>query len=233
MVVVCLVGFRSFASAQAELFKDKTEYFVRCGSSSGLGVGSVVLVLGESIGDTGERRSVGRATVMEVWAGLARVSLDEATKQFVDDSRLQVFVSVPEPEQLRAVSPPHVDSIPVSVAPVAARNPFTIHRQVAMWGLIASWGITVITAALLRDNFFLTSIIPIFGPVITVARIKADPYAYNLLGNGELSYLSTIVQGLWATYLVISVIGEANYQPPQFGVTLGPAPLGLSVFWRI
>jgi hypothetical protein len=60
-----------------DAFKDKTEYFVKAGTKNGLKVGSEVVILGDQIGDSGEYRTAGKATVLEVWESLSRVSLDE------------------------------------------------------------------------------------------------------------------------------------------------------------
>jgi len=60
-----------------DAFKDKSEYFVKAGTKQGLKVGSEVVILGDQIGDSGEYRTAGKATVLEVWESLSRVSLDE------------------------------------------------------------------------------------------------------------------------------------------------------------
>ncbi|MFT3840067.1 MAG: hypothetical protein QM723_23975 [Myxococcaceae bacterium] len=65
-----------------DAFKDKNEYYVKAGTKAGLKVGSEVVILGDRIGDTGEYRTGGKATVLEVFENLSRVSLDEeAAKQ--------------------------------------------------------------------------------------------------------------------------------------------------------
>ena len=60
-----------------ELFVDTGDVFVRAGTAQGLRVGMVLPVLGATIGNTTERRTVGSAAVLEVWETLARVSLDK------------------------------------------------------------------------------------------------------------------------------------------------------------
>src|SRR4051812_4307355 len=80
-VCLLLLALAPVALAQpkanaVELFVDKGDTFARAGSEQGLKVGSALIVLGPTIGDTQERRRVGTATVLEVWGSLARVSLD-------------------------------------------------------------------------------------------------------------------------------------------------------------
>ena len=67
-----------------EVFKDKGDTFLRAGTNRGLKVGSEVAILGDKIGDTDEYRSGGKATVLEVWETLARVSPDEDAKKLKD-----------------------------------------------------------------------------------------------------------------------------------------------------
>ena len=64
-----------------EVFKDKGDLFIRAGSSRGLRVGSEVIILGERIGDTDEYRTGGKASVLEVWETLARISPDEDARK--------------------------------------------------------------------------------------------------------------------------------------------------------
>lgn len=64
------------APQSVEVFRDQSQYFVRAGSTSGLKVGSQLPILGNYIATTTERRTLGRATVLELWPTLARVSLD-------------------------------------------------------------------------------------------------------------------------------------------------------------
>jgi hypothetical protein len=78
-----LVPALAFAEGTVvDAFKDKNEYYVKAGTKQGLKVGSEVVILGDQIGDTGEYRTGGKATVLEVFENLSRVSLDEeAAKQ--------------------------------------------------------------------------------------------------------------------------------------------------------
>lgn len=63
-----------------ELFVDRGETYIRAGAAQGLEVGASVDILGDRMGDTDERSTVGTATVLEVWKNLARVSLDAAAR---------------------------------------------------------------------------------------------------------------------------------------------------------
>jgi hypothetical protein len=84
-----------------EVFTDRGDVFIRAGSAQGLTVGSEVDVLGEPIADTGEYRTAGAATVLEVWPKLARVSLDENAKSL----QAVKYVRVP-PQPLRPAQEP-------------------------------------------------------------------------------------------------------------------------------
>ena len=68
------------AQPSVEIFRDRGDFFVRAGTTQGLKVGDSLVVLGAEIASTGERRSAGNATVLEVWPQLARVSLNAAAQ---------------------------------------------------------------------------------------------------------------------------------------------------------
>lgn len=75
LATALLVSLASGAAPETfPTFEDKGELFVKAGKKQGLQVGSEVELLGARIGDTEERRSLGRRTVMEVWDALARLS---------------------------------------------------------------------------------------------------------------------------------------------------------------
>jgi len=91
-----------------EVFVDRGDTFVRAGTNHGVKVGVVLPVLGPAIGNTQERRTIGGATVIEVWETLARVSLDKAAS------------SVPGPKLARIAAqppPPPPPEPPVAVTP--------------------------------------------------------------------------------------------------------------------
>jgi hypothetical protein len=82
-----------------DAFKDKNEYYVKAGTKAGLKVGSEVVILGDQIGDTGEYRTGGKATVLEVFENLSRVSLDEeaAKQKEIKKARIAKSAAVSRP----------------------------------------------------------------------------------------------------------------------------------------
>ena len=85
-----------------EVFKDKGDMFLRAGTNKGLKVGSEVVILGEKIGDTDEYRTAGKASVLEVWETLARISPDEEAKKLKEIKVAKVGSSTP----VAAANPP-------------------------------------------------------------------------------------------------------------------------------
>jgi hypothetical protein len=76
MLTLSVLAVSLLAAPRSEFptFEDKGDLFVKAGKKHGLVVGTEVELLGERIGDTDERRSIGLRTVMEVWDNLARLS---------------------------------------------------------------------------------------------------------------------------------------------------------------
>jgi len=64
-----------------DVFQDKGDLFVRAGKNKGLKMGAEVKLLGDKIGDTDERRVVGKANVIEVFDTIARVVPDDEGKK--------------------------------------------------------------------------------------------------------------------------------------------------------
>src|SRR5688572_24767080 len=78
MLPVLLATLLSVASPnEAAVFVDKGDLFARAGTKQGIRVGMKLTLLGDKIGDTPERRTVGSAVVMEVWESLARLVPEE------------------------------------------------------------------------------------------------------------------------------------------------------------
>ncbi|MCI0569293.1 MAG: hypothetical protein L0Y66_00935 [Myxococcaceae bacterium] len=102
VAVVCVVGLGvTSLSARAEeavrppsdmveLFVDRAETYIRAGTEQGLEVGDTVAIVGDRIGDTDERRTIGSASVLEVWKRLARVSLDAAARNSSGEKHARV-----------------------------------------------------------------------------------------------------------------------------------------------
>ncbi len=80
-----------------DAFKDKNEYYVKAGTKQGLKVGSEVVILGDQIGDTGEYRTAGKATVLEVFENLSRVSLDEEAAKAKEIKKARIARSAAGP----------------------------------------------------------------------------------------------------------------------------------------
>lgn len=84
---------------EVELFTDRGETYVRAGTDQGLQRGSAVTVVAKG------GKKLGTATVMETWAALSRVNLDEAARADKTPSKYVSFApakaAAPEP-----VAPP-------------------------------------------------------------------------------------------------------------------------------
>jgi len=64
-----------------DVFQDKGDLFVKAGKNKGLKMGDEVKLLGDKIGDTTERRVVGKGNVIELFDTIARVVPDDDAKK--------------------------------------------------------------------------------------------------------------------------------------------------------
>jgi hypothetical protein len=76
----------------AEVFVDKGNTYVRAGTDQGVQVGTSLTIVGPASGKAAERKTLGTASVLEVFASLARVSLDRAAKAAPGDKYAQLRV---------------------------------------------------------------------------------------------------------------------------------------------
>jgi hypothetical protein len=111
-----------------EVFKDRGDFFIRAGTSRGLRVGVEVTILGDRIGDTDERRSAGKATVLEVWESLARISPDQESLKLKEVKLARL--GGPAPVEAAAPSLPRPPPTPPPAAPPTARPMLKGHATI-------------------------------------------------------------------------------------------------------
>ncbi|MHB8874665.1 MAG: hypothetical protein ACYC8T_13330 [Myxococcaceae bacterium] len=106
---------KSNVGPAVELFLDHGDVFVRAGTAQGVRVGVVLPVLGPTIGNTTERRTIGSATVLEVWETLARVSLDKAAAAFTGPKLARIAKTEGAAADPGAIEPPSPPPPPPAV----------------------------------------------------------------------------------------------------------------------
>ncbi len=114
-----------------EAFKDKGEYFVKAGTRAGLKIGSEVTILGDQIGDSGEYRTAGKGTVLEVWENLARVNLDEEASKLKEVKHARVAKLAPKPAPS---APAGQAAAPAAPAPAPAGGKLNGHAAINGFG---------------------------------------------------------------------------------------------------
>ncbi len=104
-----------------DVFVDKGDTFIRAGSAHGVRVGMNLAIVGPAAEGGTERPSLGHASVMQVWEGIARVSLD-STAQASAGAR---FARLPSKASVNR--PPRAPKAPPAVAqptqPAEPRGP--------------------------------------------------------------------------------------------------------------
>jgi hypothetical protein len=91
----------------------------------------------------------------------------------------------------------------VAPQPVPNRQPNRVsaHRQIAGAGLLATWLVTVVAAAAMKDDYISTTAIPVVGPFATISRVERDPFGYFEGGNKGLLITSGMMQTGFLIYL--------------------------------
>lgn len=104
-------------------------------------------------------------------------------------------------------------------------NPWTIHRKISAIGFAGSMAATFVGSLAMEDEFFATTVIPVVGPFVTIARIENDPNSDYLPGGKQLLTASGIIQSAFAVYFVTSLIGESNYKGKYLSSNVSVAPI--------
>ena len=118
-----------------EVFKDKGDLFVRAGTNRGIQVGTELVILGDRIGDTDEYRAGGKATVLEVWETVARISPDEEARKLKDVKLARVKSAAPVAAPAAVADPPNAGNTLKGHASFIGLGPakrITVHNDSAL-----------------------------------------------------------------------------------------------------
>lgn len=107
-------------------------------------------------------------------------------------------------------------------------NPWTIHKKISAIGFASSMAATFVGSLAMDDEFFATTVIPVVGPFVTIARIENDPNSFYQPGGKQLLTASGIIQSAFAIYFVTSLIGESNYKGKYLSSNVSVAPIPTS-----
>ena len=110
-------------------------------------------------------------------------------------------------------------------------NPWTIHRKLGQYGLAGAGVATFIGSLAMGDDYFATTIIPVVGPWVTMARIEGDPNIGYLPGGRPLLIASGVTQGVFLIYFVISWVGESTYKA-RLSVQPSSSGAGMTLRYR-
>ena len=105
-------------------------------------------------------------------------------------------------------------------------NPSSVHKKISGIGLASVWGLTVIGSAAMEDDYLWTTVLPVLGPWVTMARVEDRSALEQLLyGDGYLPggkaslIISGTLQGALLVYFVTSVIRNNSSSSSQFSVS--------------
>lgn len=232
------------AEPSGEVFQDKGEFFLRAGRTRGLEVGGQLKILGAFIGNTGERRTVGKVTILELWPELARVSLDAGARAAIPQLPDGQTVAVAElPEEIRPPAPsePRYGSFFIdplgflTFGPAIGLEAGAGRVTVAVYGRWLSGGLVSNTALLGSGEHYDFS----FGVGARFRFYFRDNLAGAHLG-AAVEWLRTVVENdrllliLTSNYLVPQL--EGGYRWASDRVYLGLAgSVGYSarLFWKL
>jgi hypothetical protein len=121
------------------------------------------------------------------------------------------------------------ESAPRLVAP-SRSNGFMSHRRLAVSGLVVSYLVTVVGAAM-HDDYLSTTAIPVVGPFATVGRVDRDPLGFFEGHNRGLLITSGVIQTGFLTYLTAGLVVDA-LPNKKFAVQPAKNARGLALRYR-
>lgn len=93
---------------------------------------------------------------------------------------------------------------------LSTENPYKNHRRLGTWGLVGSWGLTVLGSATMGDEMVETTVIPVVGPFVTMSRVEGGNGEY-LPGGQLLLTVSGVTQSAFLVYTIYSAFKESSY----------------------
>ena len=125
----------------------------------------------------------------------------------------------------------NVERIEKPIVNVRRHNPYTVHRQIACWGLVSTMAATLVGSLAMNDEFFATTIIPVVGPFVTIVRVENDPNSSYLPGGKPLLIASGVAQTGFLIYFVASWAGGKSYNA-KFSVLPSSHLVGVTMRYR-
>jgi hypothetical protein len=106
-------------------------------------------------------------------------------------------------------------------------NPYKTHMLISGIGFGLSWVTTAVVSLAVGDDFIETTLIPVAGPFITVARIESGRGYYKEGGKGML-IVSGIIQTGFLTYFIISAVKKHSYNK-KLVIMPSAMPTGITI----
>ncbi len=108
------------------------------------------------------------------------------------------------------------------------KNPYNTQMLISGIGLAATWAATVVVALSRNDATLSTTIIPVVGPFISIARVGGSKDLVFQSGGKEQLLISGIVQTGFLITFVVGAILSKSYNK-RVSVSASTSPLGFAI----
>ena len=143
---------------------------------------------------------------------------------FLHASMVEVFGTEKEKVTTEPMASPRLGYLP------GKTNPYKTHMLISGLGLGLSWVATAVVSLAVGDDFIETTLIPVAGPFITIARIESGRGYYKEGGKGML-IVSGIMQTGFLAYFIISAAKKHSYNK-KLVIMPSAMPAGLTISYR-
>jgi hypothetical protein len=143
---------------------------------------------------------------------------------FLHTSMVEVFRAEKEKVTTEPMASPRSGYLP------GKTNPYKTHMLISGIGLGLTWVATAVVSLAVGDDFIETTLIPVAGPFITMARIESGRGYYKEGGKGML-IVSGIMQTGFLAYFIISVVNKHSYDK-KLVIMPSAMPAGLTISYR-
>jgi hypothetical protein len=147
---------------------------------------------------------------------------------FLHSSMVEVFGTEGGEVTTESIAVPRTGHLP------GKPNPYKTHILISGIGFGLSWAATVVVSLAIGDDFFGTTIIPVAGPFVTIARIESGRGYYKQGGKGML-IASGIAQVGFLTYFIISAARNGSYNNSynkKLVIMPSAMPAGIMISYR-
>jgi len=205
VIFVCFILFifPTTLLSQEQAFKiimiKGDKFAINKGTQDGVKVNSVYII-------TRNNKSIGKGKVVTVREKIAALQLIYSSDQI----QIGDYLILDSNDEISSILNTNFDP-----------DKYKTQKNIGRYGWACIAGLTLIGSAVMGDEMFATTVIPVVGPFITILRIENDPNYTYFPGGQALLVSSGVLQMSFFSYWMYYLIKDSDYKS-KHGLSIKP-----------